>query len=72
MSGLSPLFVLLTYHLRTAYIHGLEFCTGDFVIIMDADFSHHVRALALPWIRHSGFFVGNLAQVYTSVCPVCL
>lgn len=29
--------------LRTAYIHGLQFCTGDFVIIMDADFSHHVR-----------------------------
>ncbi|WFD03490.1 dolichyl-phosphate beta-D-mannosyltransferase [Malassezia obtusa] len=28
----------------TAYIHGLESCTGDFVIIMDADFSHHVRA----------------------------
>ena len=28
---------------RTAYIHGLNFCTGDFVIIMDADFSHHVR-----------------------------
>jgi hypothetical protein len=21
----------------------LEFCTGNFVIIMDADFSHHVR-----------------------------
>ena len=29
---------------RTAYIHGLNFCTGDFVIIMDADFSHHVRS----------------------------
>jgi len=28
---------------RTAYIHGLNFCTGDFVIIMDADLSHHVR-----------------------------
>ena len=27
---------------RTAYIHGLNFCSGDFVIIMDADFSHHV------------------------------
>jgi len=29
--------------LGTAYIHGLEFCTGDFVIIMDADFSHHPK-----------------------------
>lgn len=26
----------------TAYVHGLTHCTGDFVIIMDADFSHHV------------------------------
>lgn len=32
--------------LGTAYVHGLESCTGDFVIIMDADFSHHV---SLPW-----------------------
>lgn len=29
---------------RSAYIHGLQYCTGQFVIIMDADFSHHVRA----------------------------
>jgi hypothetical protein len=28
---------------RTAYVHGLNYCTGTFVIIMDADFSHHVR-----------------------------
>ena len=28
---------------RTAYIHGLESCTGDFVVIMDADFSHHPK-----------------------------
>jgi hypothetical protein len=45
-----PLSWLTTFHLlftcstlnRTAYIHGLNFCTGDFVIIMDADLSHHV------------------------------
>lgn len=30
--------------LGTAYVHGLNFCTGNFVIIMDADFSHHVSA----------------------------
>ncbi|KAG8935925.1 dolichol-P-mannose synthesis [Tulasnella sp. 418] len=29
--------------LGTAYIHGLNFCTGEFVIIMDADFSHHPK-----------------------------
>jgi len=32
--------------LGTAYVHGLESCTGDFVIIMDADFSHHVSSLS--------------------------
>jgi len=29
--------------LGTAYVHGLQFCTGNFVIIMDADFSHHPK-----------------------------
>ena len=29
--------------LGSAYIHGLQHVTGDFVIIMDADLSHHVR-----------------------------
>ncbi|MCJ1307445.1 dolichol-P-mannose synthesis [Agyrium rufum] len=29
--------------LGTAYVHGLQFATGTFVIIMDADFSHHPR-----------------------------
>lgn len=31
--------------LGTAYVHGLQFATGNFVIIMDADFSHHVTPL---------------------------
>ncbi|KAK4963780.1 dolichol-P-mannose synthesis [Elasticomyces elasticus] len=31
--------------LGTAYAHGLQFATGDFVIIMDADFSHHPKFL---------------------------
>lgn len=31
--------------LGTAYMHGLQFVTGDFVIIMDADFSHHPEAI---------------------------
>ncbi|KAG7711626.1 hypothetical protein KL914_000268 [Ogataea haglerorum] len=31
--------------LGTAYIHGLQYATGNFVIIMDADFSHHPSAI---------------------------
>ena len=31
--------------LGTAYVHGLSFATGNYVIIMDADFSHHPDAL---------------------------
>jgi len=31
--------------LGTAYVHGLQYCTGTFVIIMDADFSHHPSAI---------------------------
>lgn len=27
----------------TAYLHGLKHASGDFVVIMDADLSHHVR-----------------------------
>jgi dolichol-phosphate mannosyltransferase len=29
--------------LGTAYVHGLRFAKGNFVIIMDADFSHHPK-----------------------------
>lgn len=31
--------------LGTAYLHGLNSVSGDFVIIMDADFSHHPEAI---------------------------
>lgn len=31
--------------LGTAYVHGLQSASGDFVIIMDADFSHHPEAI---------------------------
>jgi len=31
--------------LGTAYIEGAQLSTGDFIFIMDADFSHHVRLL---------------------------
>lgn len=31
--------------LGTAYVHGLQYVTGNYVIIMDADFSHHPEAI---------------------------
>lgn len=31
--------------LGTAYVHALNYVTGNFVIIMDADFSHHPSAI---------------------------
>lgn len=42
----------------TAYIHGMKHATGNFVIIMDADLSHHVRNIA--------FFL------YTTFTYICL
>lgn len=33
--------------LGTAYVHGLQFATGNFVVIMDADFSHHPKFLPI-------------------------
>lgn len=30
--------------LGTAYIHGIKHANGNFIIIMDADLSHHVNA----------------------------
>lgn len=29
--------------LGTAYMHGIKHATGNFIIIMDADLSHHVH-----------------------------
>ena len=31
--------------LGSAYIFGLDYCSGNYVIIMDADLSHHVTPL---------------------------
>lgn len=33
--------------LGTAYIHGIKHATGEFIIIMDADLSHHVSRVYL-------------------------
>lgn len=29
----------------TAYVHGLKHASGNFVVIMDADLSHHVSVM---------------------------
>ena len=29
--------------LGTAYVHGMQFASGDFIVIMDADLSHHPK-----------------------------
>ena len=42
--------------LGSAYIDGLSKCTGDYIILMDADLSHHVSAVCLT------FFSLNLSQ----------
>lgn len=32
----------------TAYVHGIKHATGNFIIIMDADLSHHVSCFS--WV----------------------
>ena len=34
-----------THTSGTAYIHGIKHATGDYIILMDADLSHHVSVL---------------------------
>ncbi|KAK6633005.1 dolichol-P-mannose synthesis [Polyplax serrata] len=34
--------------LGTAYVHGMKHSTGDFIVIMDADLSHHVTLHVFP------------------------
>ena len=31
--------------LGSAYIHGLDKCKNDYIVLMDADLSHHVSAM---------------------------
>ena len=37
----------------SAYVHGLQFVTGDFVVLMDADLSHHVRTHLACTMKHT-------------------
>ena len=38
---LTPYFCVFI-HSGTAYVHGMKHATGNFILIMDADMSHHV------------------------------
>ena len=47
--------------LGTAYMHGIKHATGNYIIIMDADLSHHpkfipqmIQVLFLPQLDHLG------------------
>lgn len=39
--------MILVYLTGTAYIHGIKHATGDFILLMDADLSHHVSVYIL-------------------------
>lgn len=32
--------------LGTAYVHGIQFARGEFIILMDADLSHHPKFIS--------------------------
>lgn len=46
--------------LGSAYIYGLKFAKGDFIVIMDADMSHHVSCFELICL----FLLYCLAKIY--------
>lgn len=49
--------------LGTAYIHGMKHATGNFIIIMDADLSHHVSS-SVVWKCESAWFYCIVAKIY--------
>lgn len=42
--------------LGTAYLHGIKHASGDFIIIMDADLSHHV-IICFVTLKLNQFFI---------------
>ncbi|NXR42958.1 DPM1 mannosyltransferase, partial [Zosterops hypoxanthus] len=41
--GSDKIVMLFLFPSGTAYIHGMKFATGNFIVIMDADLSHHPK-----------------------------
>ena len=56
--------------LGTAYMHGIKHATGNFIVIMDADLSHHVfillfkRGISVMSMNFTYVFI-FVAQIYT-------
>lgn len=48
----------------TAYIHGMKHATGNFIVIMDADLSHHVSC-----ILHIYIFLIHYNYIFPYVPP---
>lgn len=51
----------------TAYIHGIQHASGNFIIIMDADLSHHVSTLPLYTVLYLLACPGKLFMVPTAM-----
>jgi len=49
--------------LGTAYMHGIKHASGNFVVLMDADLSHHVRSPHFKVEVVIYFLVGLLDQI---------
>lgn len=41
--------------LGTAYMHGIKYATGNFIVIMDADLSHHVRITLINKLKINNY-----------------
>ncbi|KAL6011825.1 Dolichol-phosphate mannosyltransferase subunit 1 [Asimina triloba] len=54
--------------LGTAYIHGLKHASGDFIIIMDADLSHHFGIRLEP--KYIPSFIRQVKQIETNASIV--
>ena len=48
--------------LGTAYVYGLKHASGDFVVVMDADLSHHVRPSLTMAVAHDSSAADTLEQ----------
>ena len=67
----------------TAYIHGMQHASGNFIIIMDADLSHHVSVFILNMVEskatnsclidHIGYDIksGDFCEVPLTKCLKC-
>lgn len=51
--------------LGTAYMHGIQHATGNFIILMDADLSHHVSFLIKKFFTKHFKYTSILAQIHT-------